>query len=354
MRRLGAALAAILMVLLALYVRSRIDDDGNGSSGGGSAALRVQCSSELADACAELADERDDVEVSVEHAGDTADALADLPDAQRDDVGFDVWLVPEPWPGIVDVRREVNGLEPVFSEAAGPIARSPLVLAVRTDRNRVLEATPECGGTVTWRCVGQLAGRPWDSIGGQGAWGRVRPGHGDPTRDASALAVLSQATSTFLGNEAYSRFDLEENDEYADWLTGLEQAIPPSARTSASPFLDMLQQPAFDAVGTLEAEAGPALANAARDRRREVTLLYPDPVISADVVLAGVAGTDPAAVRDLAAGEDLRRALAESGWRVDGQPRVRGVAREPRLRTTSGLPDAGVLVALQETWGGTR
>ncbi len=356
MRRLGAAVIAVLMVVLALWIRSRIDDDGGGNGGSGDgSALRVRCALELEAACGELADQG--VDTTVDDAGTTAAALVAIPNAQREDVGFDAWLVTAPWPEIVDVQRAENGLEPVFRATTGPVARSPLVLAVRTDRNDVLERTAECGGTVSWRCVGTLAGRPWDTIGGQQSWRSVRPAHGDPTRSATGLAVLSQATSEFLDNEGYSRNDLELNSDYADWLAGLERAVPPSAFTSRSPFLEMVQQlptATYDVVGTTEAEAGPALADAAPARRRQVTLLYPDPVISTDVVLATVTGADAGAVADLADSDDLRDDLAETGWRVAGRPRADGVRATPVLRPVSGLPDAGVLVALQDTWETSR
>jgi hypothetical protein len=354
-RRLGAAVIAVLMVVLALWIRGRIDDDDGGGGSGDGSALRVRCALELEAACGELADQG--VDTTVDDAGTTAAALVAIPNAQREDVGFDAWLVTAPWPEIVDVQRAENGLEPVFRATTGPVARSPLVLAVRTDRNDVLEGTPECGGTVSWRCVGELAGRPWDTIGGQQSWRSVRPAHGDPTRSATGLAVLSQATSEFLDNEGYSRNDLELNSDYADWLAGLERAVPPSAFTSRSPFLEMVQQlptATYDVVGTTEAEAGPALADAAPARRRQVTLLYPDPVISTDVVLATVTGADAGAVADLADSDDLRDDLAETGWRVAGRPRADGVRATPVLRPVSGLPDAGVLVALQDTWETSR
>jgi hypothetical protein len=355
-RRLGAAVIAVLMVVVALWIRGRIDDDGgNGGGTGDSSALRVRCATELEATCAELSDQGYDT--TVEDAGATARALVAAPNAPRDDVGFDAWLVTAPWPDVVDVQRRASSLDPIFRSTTDPVARSPLVLAVRTDRNDVLASTPGCAGTVTWKCLGEVAGEPWDTIGGQTSWARVRPAHGDPTRSATALAVLSQATSDFLGSEGYSRNDLELNAEYADWLTQLEQAVPPSAFASRSPFLELLQQlptATYDAVGTTEAEAGPALAAAAPDRRRQVTLLYPDPVISADVVLATVTGADAGAVSDLAGSDDLRADLAETGWRVPGRPRAEGVRAAPVLRPDSGLPDADVLVALQDTWGTSR
>lgn len=353
MRRLGAALIAVLMVVVALYVRGRIDDDGRSGNATGGSVVHLRCSTELEAVCTDLSNEDSDVDVTVADAGATFDALVAVPDAQRRTVGFDAWLVPEPWPALVDVQRGANGLEPMFSGTTDRIARSPLVLVVRADRRPVLEVTPECAGTVTWKCIGQVAGRSWDSIGGQAQWGQVRPGHSDPTRSATGLLVLNQATRSFLGTEEYDRFQLENTDDYGDWLSSLEQAIPRAARTSPSPFLDLLQQPVYDAVGTTEAEAGPVLTKAARDRRRQFALLYPEPVVTADVVLAPVVGADTAAADSLATSSELRTALAANGWRVPGEPRATGVRATPALPPNNGLPgDPGALLALQDTWGG--
>jgi hypothetical protein len=224
-------------------------------------------------------------------------------------------------------------------------------MVARADRDAVLAATPECGGQVTWKCAGELAGRPWDSIGGQAQWGTVRPAHPDPGSAVGRL-VLSQATSSFLGTTDYSRADLE-SDEYVDWLTNLENAI--RIFPSGSPTLAMLQQPTFDLVGTTEAEAGPTLARAARDRRDQFTLLYPDPMVTADVVLAPLRGGDQDAVRELAERPELRQALARHGWRVPGEPSARGVRTSVRVPDGNGLPaDPGALVALDEAWRNSR
>jgi hypothetical protein len=336
---------AVLMVVVALYVRDRIDEDG-----GGGGTVRLLCTTELEVACTDLADNAD-VAVTVEPAGTTAQSLATLPDAERGRVGFDAWLAPSPWPEIVDVQRRVNSLRPMFATPSDPIARSPLVLVVRADRNPVLDATPACGGKVDWKCIGAVAGRSWTELaGGQPAWGTVKPAYGDPTSSATALLVLSQSTSEFLGTADYSRAELEA-DEYLDWLSGIERAVP---STPTSPFVEMLQQlptATYDIVGTTEAEAGPAIAAAARDRRKELTLLYPEPVVTADVVLAAVTGRNDAA--DDVSTDDLAAALAKTGWRVPGEPKRRGVRDTPALPRQSGLPDdPGVLVALQETWRG--
>jgi hypothetical protein len=335
------------MVLVALWIRGRIDENG-----GGGATVRLLCTTELEAACTDLG-ESSDVSVTVEPAGTTAQSLVALPDDQRPD--FDAWLAPAPWPQMVDVQR--RGKRPLFAEPSDPIGRSPLVLVARADRAPVLEGAPVCNGKVDWKCLGAVAGRSWTDLpGGQAAWGSVKPGPGDPTLSATALDVASQATSEFLDTTDYARDDLE-NDQYLDWVSGIERAVPKLPPTAASPFTDMLQQlptATYDVVGTTEAEAGPGIAGAAPDRRRALTLLYPEPVVTADVVLTAVAkGRSQDDAEDLAGDSDLAAALARHGWRVPGQSSARGVRDAPALPRGSGLPpDPGALVALQETWRG--
>lgn len=344
MQRVGAALVAVLMVVAAVWIRGLIDEDG-----GNGETVRLRCTTELEAACNALAEDAD-VDVTVEPAGATVQSLSSLPDAQRPD--FDAWLAPAPWPDIVDVLRSENQIRPLFAKASDPIGRSPFVLVVRADRRPVLEATPACNNTLDWKCLGAVAGRPWAELpGGQPAWGTVKPTFGDPSTSAVALLALSQATSEFLGTADYSRAELE-TDEYLDWISGIERAVP---STPANPFLEMLQQlptATYDVVGTTEAEAAPAIAAAAPDRRRELTLLYPEPVVTADVVLAAVIGREDT-VGDLADDDELATALARTGWRVPGQSNASGVRDTPALPRASGLPpDPGALVALQETWQG--
>jgi hypothetical protein len=352
-RRLGAALAAIAIVIGALLVRSHFIED-NGGRGGGSGPVRLLCTTELEAACTQLAEHDGDVSVTVEAAGTTAQSLVALPDNQRPD--FDAWLAPSPWAQMVDVQR--RGKRPLFAKPSDAIGRSPLVVAVRADRKPVLDTTPPCNNAIDWKCIGAVAGRPWTDLpGGQAAWGTVKPGYGDPTVNATSLLVLSQASSEFLDNSDYSLSDLQDNNDYLDWLAGLERAVPKLAPSAAGPFAEMLQAlptATYDMVGTTEADAGPALAAAAPARRQQLTLLYPEPVVTADVVVAAVAATRNRGGADgLAGNSELAAALARTGWRVPGQPGARGVRDTPALPRGSGLPtDPGSLVALQETWQG--
>jgi hypothetical protein len=351
-RRVGAAIAAVGLVLVALAVKGEWPFGGGGGGGGGS--VRLLCTTELEGACTQLAEHDGDVSVTVEPAGTTAQSLVALPDNQRPD--FDAWLAPWPWPQMVDVQR--RGKRPIFAKPSDAIGRSPLVVAARADRKPVLDATPPCNNAIDWKCVGAVAGRPWtDFPGGQAAWGTVKPGYGDPTLNATALLVVSQASSEFLDNSDYSRSDLQDNNEYLDWLAGLARAVPKVAPSAVGPFAEMLQAlptATYDIVGTTEADAGPALAAAAPDRRRQLTLLYPEPVVTADVVVAAVATSPNRDGADgLAGNSELAAALARTGWRVPGQPRARGVRDTPALPRGSGLPtDPGSLVALQDTWRG--
>ena len=89
-----------------------------------------------------------------------------------------------------------------------------------------------------------------------------------------------------------------------------------------------------------------------RDSGR-LTILYPSPLTTADVVLAPVAGS-PAGGRlmKLMQSDDAAAALAAAGWRVEGQPHAPGVPDQPELAAESNVPKAGVLQALRSLWIG--
>ena len=91
---------------------------------------------------------------------------------------------------------------------------------------------------------------------------------------------------------------------------------------------------AYDLVMTTEADADSLLADATGAVRDSSTVLYPQPVATADVVLTPVAGgRDPSDLEP-----DLRDALADRGYRVEGADVPAGA---PALGPTDGLPSAG-------------
>ncbi len=346
MKRFAAVIAAIVMIGAAVVVRNQLDDDGGGGGGDGSPA-RLLCAEELEDACLEIDRERGDVEVTVEPAGVTLDFLSSAPDAQLEDLGFDGWLAPAPLSVMVNRARDFASLRPAFEDAGEPRARSPLVMALRNDRRAVLEDTAECGGSVGWACVGRLAGRTWSSIGGPAEWGTVTAGHPNPELSATGLLVMGQAASEFLGTTDFSTTELESDPAFGSWFSRLEGSgsSPPFASVLAQNFIN------FNVVGTTEAEAGPALAAASGDRRDATALIYVDPVATADVVLALTTTTERGGtLEDAIDSDDADRALAESGWRVDGEDLAPGVHDEPGLPDGANLPGPIGLEALEEQW----
>ena len=326
------------MVAGAVYVRSRIDrgeDEGT---------LRLVCSAELAGACEALGKADSRVTVTTEEAGATADRLAET----VDDAGLDGWLVPDPWPEMVDARRRTNALPPLFPPSRPVLARSPVRLVVWEDRDRALIASNRCPSQATWKCLGEAAAAgPWTASGGRPEWGPIKLGLADPATDGVGLLVLAHAVSAWFGRTDLALIDLDTSDDFTRWLSALGQAVRPSP---VSPLARMLatNRAEYDASGTVEAEAGPLLANS--PRAAEVHLLYPSPMATADVTLATVGDTPAAsALGRLGTSGALRRGLLDGGWRVAGEESIPGVATDP-LPTTNGLPPAGLLDALRERW----
>jgi hypothetical protein len=330
--RLLALIAAAVMVVGSLAVRSRLDegsgDGGGGNDGNGGGALRLVCSTELAPVCEAL---EEDLTVSVEPAATTAARLSK--DSGDGPSSLDGWLVPSPWPEIVQASRQRAGLEPQL-EAGPTLARSPLVLAVWPDRLNVLRQRCLGGqGQVTWQCWGEVSGQPA---------AQVKPGHAD-VDEAVGLATVGAATAGFFGRADLVRADLEENDSYRSWLASLERAVPTFRPSAGTAVRDMLLKgpAAFDAVGTTEAEAVPLVVAAARPVKPVV--IYPSPVTTVDVVLATVPGSRAKRLSAAVGGDTGLDALAAGGWRVPKRRPANGIPSQPDLPVSSGLPDAGIL-----------
>ena len=349
-RRLLALVAAIALVVAAAVVGPLVhvfggDGSSKPSHHHGSGAGNIRCDQELAEPCNALA-RATGITVDIQPAGTTVSELSKVADARG--VAYDGWLTFTRDAEIVREARVRASLGSVIGSPLGPIGRSPLLLVVSKERETVL--AKRCGGTITWKCVGEVAGTRWDSFGGQTAWGRVKAGHLNPSTTGEGLAVIGQEAAQFFGRVSLSRDDFQ-NDNFLQWFTQLERAVPSS---DPEPLNTMLTTSgaAYDVVATTEAVAAPLLAGASSATRNVVDLLYPAPVATADIVYAPVSNgsTD---VRDSVAGDDGRRALARAGWRVGGEPFAKGITGKlalPPLARRSNLPDAGTLAALLETW----
>lgn len=331
--RVLAILVAVAMVAGALVARSRLDESDERTR----TTLRLVCATELEAVCDALAEDKDsNVETTVEPAATTADRLTKLAPGTRPPL--DGWLVTAPWPAIVEVarEREATGLLLTTSPVLG---RSPVVLAVQAGRIAPLKA--QCKGDPGWRCVGEVAGKPWTDLPtGQANWGRVRPGH-PPVSTVAGLTVMGAAAGEFFGRTDLSSSDLDD-DDFRDWLARIEDAVPDP---TSSPIQSMALRPTFDVAGALEAEAGPLLARSARPNKP--LLLYPSSVVTADVVLARTGGRAADLLDDLMTGTTTKEVLIEAGWRVAGRKPIAGIRDSVVLPPSSGLPDPGLLQALR-------
>ncbi|HEY5886542.1 MAG TPA: hypothetical protein VIT24_02390 [Acidimicrobiales bacterium] len=321
MRRVLAVLGAVLMVTLALLVRSLIDGDEDGGQasgeGGNGDVPTLVCAEELADVCERL--ERDGAaDVTIEPVGETVDRLGAV-DAELD---ADGWLTLDPFPQQVDERREFATGSALFGDSVATDRSSGLALVAFADRAAALEA--DCPD-VDWACLGDAAGEPWADHGGESSWGEVKPGYDAPDTSATGLLVLAQAMAAHLDDPGFAGQDIDDR-----WLGDLEDAVP--TRTAGTALLKLVQQgrAAFGAVGALGIEAE-AVAGTAQGE--DLTIFYPAPMFRASVVLAPRRGVDASELIDA---DNLDAALAEAGWESDatGEP----------------LPSAGVLDALRSAW----
>ena len=97
------------------------------------------------------------------------------------------------------------------------------------------------------------------------------------------------------------------------------------------------------------AAAGP-MVTASRDKDR-LSILYPSPATTADVVVVPVAENGRGGrLSRLLQSNEFAQVLAGAGWRVDGQPLAPGLDASYELPAESGLPRAGVLEALRALW----
>lgn len=325
MSRVLAAVAAIAMVAAAFTIRSQLDDGGQQAS---SARAATVCVTELAEVCRAVLG--DDADLTIAPGWETFDELLAAPDAEA--AGVDAWLAPEPMLTGLAEARATAGLSPMFTDTTSPLARSPLVLVVWSERAPALAEA--CGGEISWTCLGDEADAPWADLGGQASWGRLKPGHDDPTTSAVGLLVAAQATGDRLDRSDWATNDFEVPG-FRSWFESLESTVDDLAPPTGTPLDRLLAvgPAAYDVVGTTEADA--ARVERSRDRDRLDTL-YPSPMATVDVALASTDAGGAVADRFVA---DSGSAFEAADWRVGPS--------EPPLPDTSGTAAPGALVALR-------
>jgi hypothetical protein len=293
--RLIALVVAIVLVVGAVVIRNAIDDD-NGSSTARQhdGPIRVVCDDEVYDACASLDPSR--YEVRREDAAVSAAALVG-----DKEPGFDVWLAPASWPGIVDDARARNGEAASLVAEEEPVARSPLVVVGGAD-------VTGCD----WKCIGMKS----FSLGGAAP------------RSALGTIELGAAATGFLGTSGFAANDLDT--PFRTWLEGMTERVV----ANDQPVTTLLQSRAFfDAAISTEADARTELDAASADRKAGLSLQYPAPVAYVDIVAVDVAPARGRAAAQVA--RTVGSLLQSRGWKAPSS-------------STDGLPRPGVLAALRE------
>jgi len=299
-KRTLAIAGAVLMIVVAIIIRSAIDSDSSSSTD--SSTGTIACITELADACNALTG----VTVRVEDASVTAKAIA------KGTANIDAWVTLDPWPEIANqlAKRAV-------ADAGNRIARTDLLIAIVGERAAPLATT--CGGTINWRCLGDAIGRPWTDIGGQAEWGTVKAGV-PSTTTAEGLIFLGHASSGYFGTENFATNDFD--DAFLVWKSKVT-ATPASFTTFIQQF-----PAAFSAVGATKVDI------TAGTGTRPVTSIDAAPSADAVVVIAPVGGHKVPSATNA-----LKDRLRSAGWSTDN------------LASPSGLPSAGVLLALSGLTG---
>ncbi len=306
MKRVGALVGAVALVVAAVVLRAVVfgDDDGSDSPGddGGSRAGGLVCATDLADVCRAAGGD-----VATARAGTTADAL--IAATEVDALDGDAWIVPAAWARLVVAERARLGRAPLF-EIGDPLASSPVVLALWADRAD--ELAGRCA-TVDWRCLAEQDGVAL--AGGD----RVQGGMPDVDTGGGLVVAAAQAADL-----------LDRTDYAANDFDGTFRSL--AGRLAAGQAADPLTR--MRGRGPGELTGAGVLAVDARNLASTFGTIEPYPTdVRVDVVALVPAGRG--------FGGDARRALVEAfrdaGW------------SEPP-DAPDGLPTGGVLAAIRTVW----
>ncbi|HUF99920.1 MAG TPA: hypothetical protein VMM60_17475 [Ilumatobacter sp.] len=309
-KRLAALGAAVALIAGALYARDQWIEEDESTAGTTSATVLV-CAAELAALCSQVSADYPELTVRVDDVGSSLNSIAD----------DEMWFTFTPFPDIVSQTRE-RTRQTALEYAVSPVASSNLAAVSLTDRGAVLAAN--CGSAVEWRCLGDLAGTDWSTIGGDASWGRVRPAFSPLSSGIGRLGVAS-AVSGFFGD---APIDVN-NPDFIGWARRFDRAVPASSLAGST------------AVGTIQVRSSlldvaiGAAAELTPSAAPRFTASVVDPPARIDLVLAVPAGVRaPSGLADA-----LAQVAESSGWLAPGAP---GVAGAPA--------DANTVVATSQVW----
>ena len=306
-QRVLAVLGAVVIVLVAVVVRGAIDDDGDGADGGASDAddqVLVACDTDLEEYCTALTG------LSGRFVEESATTSLGILGGALDEV--DVWITTDVWFELTRGRAEGE------IGTAEILASSPVVAAVDPDRAGAVSSL--CEGQAIWRCLGDHAGAPWASLGGETTWGALDTGLPDADTAMGLSVIASVAVGYFGGQEfAANEFD----GAFEDWLARITSAAPGGDPDPANTLV--VRRGTYSAAGTVDARVGAIT--------RPVERMVATPPGAASIVLVDLPGGDDGS--DVA--DQLRAALVAARWTPgSGAP-------EPILKP-------GVMAALHTLW----
>lgn len=303
MKRAGALVAAVAMVVVAFVVRDATSDDGTGD--GGDRGSGLLCPTEMEPVCAQAVSETDSAA-----AGITADDLIEAVDAQ--DLDAEAWIVPAAWAELVLAERAFLDKPELFEIAGEPLASAPVMMAIWADDAQLI--TGRCGADLGWRCLAE----EMESTAGR----RITVGAPD-VDSAPGLPIAAAQVVDLFGASDFATNDFDT----ADFRT-LAGRLGAGQTT--------------DALGTMRTRGPGALTAAGALRLRDqnlssnfgaIEVVEPKPPVRADVVALVPAGQG----LDGDTRAALTQAFGEAGW---GEP-----AGGP-----DGLPNGGVLAAIRRLW----
>lgn len=307
MKRVGALLGAVVMVVAALAVRGTFGGSGDdGDSGRNASTEDIVCATGLDAGCAAVG-------ATTADAGDTADRLLS-PDGDLEAA----WIVPAAWAELVIAERARLGLDAAFEIDGEPLASSPVVLAIWSDRAGQLADL--CGRAVDWACLADQEGVTLTN------GDRVRVG-APPVDAATGLTVAAAQAAGLLETTSFAANDFTGafNSRASRLATGQRDDPVTTMRTQGPGRLT--------AAGTVRADTTNLTTNFGEITRVDDLT----PAVRVDVVALVPAGDS----LDDETRRTIQRVLVDVGWDAPGTG-------------DDGLPAGGVLAALRTFWTENR
>src|SRR5690349_3312247 len=132
MRRALAIIGVVLMLAIALFIRSR-GEASKQAAADEKAKATLYCAQELGKVCDTLKANDKNLTVVTEDASRTLSTLTG-PDFNRTKTPIDGWLAPQPYIDLANEGRSRAGLDPLFGPPSRVLGRSPIVMVGSAER----------------------------------------------------------------------------------------------------------------------------------------------------------------------------------------------------------------------------